>query len=79
MFFRFLKFSIIGTILGLLVAVLAGGLWSTVVGQPFSGSRGFKVFHLGMFFPGLVIMGPVAAAVGAVIGAICSLSGPAQR
>jgi hypothetical protein len=63
----------------LLIAVLAGGLWSALVGQPFSGLRGLKVFHLGMFFPGLVILGPFAAVVGAIIGAICSWSGPAQR
>jgi hypothetical protein len=78
MFSRFLKFSMIGTFVGLLAAALAGGVWSALFGQPFSGERGMEVFHLGMVFPGLVIFGPVAAIIGAFIGAICSWSGPAK-
>lgn len=66
---RFFKAALWGAVIGLLLGVLAGGLSSSLFGQPFSGATGMKVFHLGMFFPGLVIVAPVTAAIGAVLGA----------
>ena len=58
-----------GTLIGLLLGALAGGVSSALYGQPFSGATGLKVFHLGMVFPGLVIFAPVTAGIGAVLGA----------
>ncbi|MDA1055984.1 MAG: hypothetical protein O3C40_36850 [Planctomycetota bacterium] len=66
---RILKSTLCGTVIGLLLGVISGGLWSSLFGQPFSGATGLKVFHLGMFFPGLVIVAPVTAGIGAVCGA----------
>jgi hypothetical protein len=66
---RILKSALCGTVIGLLLGVILGGLWSSLFGQPFSGATGWKVFHLGMFFPGLVIVAPVTAGIGAVCGA----------
>lgn len=70
---RVFKAALWGTLIGLLLGVLAGGLSSALFGQPFSGVTGLKVFHLGMFFPGLVVFAPVTAGIGAVLGAGCVL------
>lgn len=69
MLIHFLKTTMCGTAIGLLLGVISGGFWSALFGQPFSGATGWKVFHLGMFFPGLVIVAPVTAGIGAVCGA----------
>lgn len=69
MIVRAFKAALWGAMIGLLLGCLAGGLSSSLFGQPFSGATGLKVFHLGMFFPGLVIVAPVTAAIGAVLGA----------
>ena len=78
MFARVFKGLLCGLVIGLLLGVLAGGVSSTLFGQPFSGVRGLKVFHLGMFFPGLVVFAPVTSGIGAVLGAIFSWSGKAS-
>lgn len=67
---RAFKTALLGGGIGFLLGVLGGGLSSSLFGQPFSGATGLQVFHLGMFFPGLVIVAPVTAGLGAVIGAV---------
>ena len=62
------KAALWGTLIGLLLGVVAGGLSAALFGLPFSGAKGLRVFHRGMIFPG-IIFGPVAAAIGAVLGA----------
>ena len=57
---------------GILLGMLAGGLWSSVVGQPFSGRTGLSVIPTGMIFPGLVLMAPIGAVVGFSIGLVRS-------
>jgi gas vesicle protein len=68
-----IKAAICGALMGLLLGAIAGGLSSSLLGQPFSGQTGLKVFHLGMFFPGIVIFGPFTASIGAIIGIIASV------
>jgi integral membrane sensor domain MASE1 len=64
--------AICGALIGLLLGAIVGGLSSALLGQPFSGQTGLKVFHLGMLFPGIVIFGPFTASIGAIVGIIAS-------
>lgn len=64
------KAAVCGALLGLLLGSIIGGFSSALLGQPFSGETGLKVFPLGMFFPGIVIFGPVTAGIGAILGMI---------
>jgi hypothetical protein len=64
------KAAMCGALMGMLLGVFAGGLSSALLGQPFSGETGREVFHLGMFFPGLVIFAPVTTGIGAILGFI---------
>jgi len=79
MLLRLMTHSIFGAVVGVLAAVIAGGFCSALIGQPFSGEKGFRVFPLGMYFPGLIIFGPAAAGIGGVIGAISACIGPARE
>ena len=53
---------------GFLAAMFAGGLFSAVFGQPFSGQTGLRVFSTGMLIPGLVPLAPIGAIIGLSIG-----------
>lgn len=70
MLFRLMTLSVLGSVAGALAAVIAGGVCSVLIGQPFSGEKGLRVFPLGMYFPGLIVFGPAAASTGAIIGAV---------
>jgi len=72
-FFTATKGAGCGALIGLLLAVLAGGFSSTLLGQPFSGQTGLKVFPQGMVFPGLFIFAPVTAGIGALLGVIVAV------
>ena len=62
-----------GAIVGLVLAAIAGGVCAMIYGVPFSGVKGVRAFPSGMLFPGLLMIGPVAAGVCAAIGALCCL------
>jgi hypothetical protein len=56
-----------GTLIGLLLGVLWGGLASALYGLPFSGATGLKAFLPGMLF-GLIFFAPITAFIGAALG-----------
>lgn len=69
-----LKCGAAGAAAGFFAGVLAGGVWASCFGQPFSGQKGMGVFHKGMVFPGLIVLAPGAAGAGAVGGAAVALA-----
>lgn len=57
-----------GAVAGTLVGVIGGGLTSAIYGQPFVGVTGLRGFLGGLVFPGLLMVAPVSAPIGAAAG-----------
>jgi hypothetical protein len=65
---KMVRWVLWGAAAGTLVGVIGGGLTSAVYGQPFVGVTGQRGLVGGLVFPGLLMVAPVTAQIGAATG-----------
>ena len=67
----------LGALVGVALGAVIGGVAASIYGVPFSGTKGPAAFLQGMFFPGLIIVAPVCAAICAMLGSL--VGGPGSK